>query len=441
MPQLLSLLLIGVVLTTAATSPAADWPHWQGPDRNGRTTEPSLYEDDRWVDPEPVWTAEVGEGGTSPIVADGRLYVLGWSDGHDNLFCLDAGTGKEVWRQSYPAPRYGRFAEGDKGVYSGPSSTPELDPQAGLLYTLSCDGELRCWAGADGKPVWRKNLYDEYRVPQRSEIKDKPRERRIGRSELRDYGYTTAPLAIGGHVLVEVGSPDALVVAFDGATGREVWRSEHRGAAGHTGGLVPMETSEGPAVALLAHREVAVVRTGGGTEGRTAALFPWESGFANNVQNPAADGSSLFVTTYHSHRATSRLDLTDDGLTEVWKANYSSRVGSPVVDGPFVYVAGPELYCLERDTGELIWKGGAFAEGASCVVTDDGRLVLLGSQGDLVLAEGGIAGGRYTELAKLELDGAEWWPHVVLAGGRVYAKDRAGKLLCFGRKASTTGSQ
>ncbi|MFN3981477.1 MAG: carbohydrate ABC transporter permease, partial [Caldilinea sp.] len=93
-----------------------------------------------------VFSLTGGGPGSATEVLSYLLYVLGWSDGNDHLFCLDAGTGKEVWRQSYPAPQYGRFAEGDKGVYSGPSSTPELDPQTGLLYTLSCDGELRCWA-------------------------------------------------------------------------------------------------------------------------------------------------------------------------------------------------------------------------------------------------------------------------------------------------------
>lgn len=426
-----------VLAVSAALSSAADWPHWQGPTRDGHTPEPSLYENGQWLNPDPIWTVDVGEGGTSPLVVGGRLYTLGWSDGNDTLLCLDAAAGAQIWQQAYPAPQFGRFAMGDQGVYSGPSSTPELDPAAGLLYTLGCDGELRCWHAANGKPVWRKNLYDEYGVTQRPWIKDKPRERRIGRSEHRDYGYTTAPLALNGQVLVEVGSPDALIVAFDGATGKELWRSKHAGFAGHTGGLVPMETSDGPAVAVLALREFAVVRTGKGHEGETAGLFPWESAFANNVQTPAAAGSAAFVTSFHSHRAIRRLDVAAGKAKETWKADVSSRVGSPVVDGRFLYLAGPELYCLDRDSGKLLWKGGAFAEGASCVACGDGRLVLLSSAGDLVLAEGTErSGGRYVELAKLHFEGAEWWPHVVIAAGRIYAKDRMGQLLCLGRKTS-----
>jgi outer membrane protein assembly factor BamB len=394
------------------------------------------------VNPTPVWTADVGEGGTSPVVAGGRLYTIGWADGHDTVLCLDAAAGKEIWKQSYPAPQFARFAEGDKGVYSGPSSTPELDLASGLLYTLGCDGELRCWKADDGAIVWRKNLYAEYGVPQRPFLKDVPRERKIGRSELRDYGYTTAPLALGGNVLVEVGAPDALVTAFDGRTGAEVWRSKHAGFAGHTGGLAPFESPDGPAIALLALREVAVISTAKDRAGETIATFPWETAFANNVQTPAADGASLFVTTYHTHRATARLDVAAGRMNEVWKADYSSRVGTPVLHGRFVYVAGPELYCFDRESGALAWKGGAFAEGGSVVVTGDDRLVVLGSQGDVILAESATRSPtEYLELAKVpRLSRSECWPHVVLADGRIYVKDRLGKLLCLARDDGNTAA-
>ena len=72
-----------------------------------------------------------------------RLYVMGWSGGQDALLCLDAATGREVWRQTYPAKPYGRHATGDEGWYKGVSSTPEFDPASGLLFTLSLRREPR----------------------------------------------------------------------------------------------------------------------------------------------------------------------------------------------------------------------------------------------------------------------------------------------------------
>ena len=48
-----------------------------------------------------------------------------------------------MWAARYRALEYGRFHAGDEGLYSGPSSTPEYDPQTRLLYTLGADGKRR----------------------------------------------------------------------------------------------------------------------------------------------------------------------------------------------------------------------------------------------------------------------------------------------------------
>src|SRR5207249_3743458 len=94
-----------------------------------------------WPGPQ-QWSAAVGTGGTSPVVVEGRLYVLGWQADREHVRCLDAATGKEVWTTSYSAPEYGRFHVGDENSYSGPCATPEYDPATGFLYTLGIDGDL-----------------------------------------------------------------------------------------------------------------------------------------------------------------------------------------------------------------------------------------------------------------------------------------------------------
>ena len=70
-----------------------------------------------------------------------------------------------MWSVNYKCPKYGRFHMGDEGLYSGPSSTPEYDPTTKLLYTVSTDGDLNCWdSGAEGKKLWGRNLYDDYKA-------------------------------------------------------------------------------------------------------------------------------------------------------------------------------------------------------------------------------------------------------------------------------------
>jgi hypothetical protein len=158
----------GSTLLVVAATIADDWPHWRGGSRNSHGGESSGWQGGEWIDPKPVWNANVGEGSTSPIVAAGRLYVLGWSDGRDRLHCLDAVSGKRLWTTEYAAPRHARHATGDEGLYSGPTATPEFDPATGSLYTLGSDGELACWdTRQNGKLVWRMNLYERFDAPQR----------------------------------------------------------------------------------------------------------------------------------------------------------------------------------------------------------------------------------------------------------------------------------
>jgi hypothetical protein len=94
---------------------------------------------------------------------------------------------------------------------------------------------------------------------------------------------------------------------------------------------------------------------------------------------------------------------------------------------------------MDLETGRKIWEGPRrFGDAGSCVVTSDERLILWTGRGDLVLAETARRSpGEYRELARTQtLFGTDVWPHVTLAGGRVFCKDREGHIVCFGFKHS-----
>lgn len=418
---------IAVLLAVGLVAPlaAADWPHWRGPTRDGRTDEPSGWADGRWLPDKPAWTAAVGVGASSPLVVGDRVYVLGHTAEHDVLRCLDARDGTAVWAVKYRGPTYGRFHAGDEAFYSGPSSTPEYDPTTKLLYTLGPDGDLRCRdTTADGKELWVVNLYDAYGMKQRP---------RIGRSPTRDYGYTSSPLVHGNWVLVEAGSARGTLVALDKRTGKEVWASELADEAGHTAGPVPITVEGVPCAAVLTLRNLAVIRLDAGNEGKTVAAFPWATEFANNVASPAVRDNFVLVTSAYNLNAICKLKITLGGATEVWRKKYPSKVCTPVIHGGHVYLAWQRIRCLDWETGEQVWEGGTVGDPGSCVVTTDDRLVVYGGNGKLALVETAKRSpAAYTELAARDrIFAASAWPHVALAGGRVYCRDRDGNLACF----------
>lgn len=420
------LLLTG--LTISALLPNArsgDWPHWRGAERNGHSSESSGYQaEGEWFPSKPAWKFEAGEGSTSPVVIEGKAYVMGWKDKRDRLVCLDLESGKRLWEQSYDTPRHGRFAAGDQGRYGGPTATPEYDAGTGLLFTLGSDGELRAWdLTAKGELAWRKNLYDEYNVKQRPKTG----------GGLRDYGYTTAPLLIGDSLVVEVGAESGTVMGFSAKTGEERWRSRHSGFAGHTGGLVPIEVEGIPAVAVLTLRELLVLRTDRGREGETIATHPWVSDWANNILTPMAQGNEVLISSYHTHRSIRKVAVSMGKTKKVWEELFASHVGSPVVSDGRIYFAGRRLYCLDFESGKLQWEGGIFGDGASLVHTADGRLFAFGGDCSLTVVESAKnSPDEYRELARFPgvTDGGpgDAWPHLVFSNGWILCKNRQGQL-------------
>jgi outer membrane protein assembly factor BamB len=423
-PVILGLLLI------AAAGPLAtadDWPHWRGPSRNGVSRESSGWTGADWLPQQPVWTAQVGSGGSSPIVVDGRVYTLGWDADRDLLQCRDAANGKLLWSQEYAAPAYGRHATGDEGLYSGPSSTPEYDPTTGRLFTLSLDGDLHCWdlrSQPPGQRLWRRNLYNDYGPRQRP---------RIGRQGRRDYGYTTAPLAYGDWVLVEVGAADGAVMAFDQQTGERRWASHNRDEAGHTGGLAPLVVEGVPCAAVLTLRRLLVLRLDPRRAGETVAEFDWETDFANNIASPAVFGNSVLVTSGYNHEELVRLRISLTGAEPVWRRPVHSKICTPVIHDGRIYWAFEQVRCLDWETGDELWSGGSFGDAGSCIVTADGRLIVWSGQGRLSLIESAQRSARELRVLadRPNLSTTDAWPHVVLAHGRLYCRDRGGILQCF----------
>src|SRR5690606_14448176 len=115
---------------------ASDWYRWRGPDLNGISKETDWLAQWPAEGPKQLWKANVGTGFSSVSVSEGRVYTMGNENDTDTVYCLDAKTGKEIWKHSYPCPL-------DPNVYEGgPNATPILDGKN--VFTLSRKGDLFC---------------------------------------------------------------------------------------------------------------------------------------------------------------------------------------------------------------------------------------------------------------------------------------------------------
>src|SRR5215472_808635 len=86
-----------------AIAAAADWPQWRGPNRDGIVE--TFSEPKAW--PEKLqrkWKIEIGEGHSSPVVADGKIYVHTRQGDRELLSCLRPDSGQAIWQEGYAAP-------------------------------------------------------------------------------------------------------------------------------------------------------------------------------------------------------------------------------------------------------------------------------------------------------------------------------------------------
>src|SRR5579864_6987952 len=100
--QMNTVLVLMAVFSTPDSSRADDWPRWRGPEGTGLSSE--AWKPETLARPKMLFHVQVGEGVCSLSVVAGRLYTLGNQGGQDVVSCLDAKTGKSLWRQVYRCP-------------------------------------------------------------------------------------------------------------------------------------------------------------------------------------------------------------------------------------------------------------------------------------------------------------------------------------------------
>src|SRR5215467_2084565 len=101
--------LLAVALTLPLLPSAAvradDWPQWRGLNRDGVCRETGLLESFPAGGLKVRWRAPVGWGFSSPVVAQGRVYLADSEvvkpKAKERIHCFDEATGKTLWTHVY----------------------------------------------------------------------------------------------------------------------------------------------------------------------------------------------------------------------------------------------------------------------------------------------------------------------------------------------------
>ncbi len=386
------------VVALASRAGAADWPHWRGPDRNGISKETDWL--DHWPkDGPPVaWRASVGTGFSAVSVSRGRLTTVGHADEKDTVWCLDAATGKELWKHSYDSEL------GDNYFDGGPTATPTVDGDN--VYTLSRWGDVFCFEAATGKVAWSKNVAKESgaRVP--------------------SWGFSGSPLVHDKLLVLNVGKAG---LALEKATGKVVWSSGDD-EAGYSTPLPFRKGNDGLALVSSGNGYAAVNLA----DGKAVWETRWVTRYGVNAADPIVDSGRVFLSSGYGKGAA--LFALDGDAKPVWqnKQLHNQFSSSVLLDGFLYGVDGDtteraELKCVEWKTGKVRWTREKFGSGA--LTAANGKLIVLSDRGELMVAKASPEG--FVPTAQAQVVKGKCWTAPVLADGRIYCRGASGELVCL----------
>ena len=376
---------------------ADDWPQWRGPARNGISAETGWSAEWPAEGPKVLWKAEVGLGFSSFSVAKGRVYTIGHANETDTVFCLDADKGHVIWYHAYPSEIGDKFYEG------GPSSTPTVDGDH--VYTIGKWGDLFCFDAARGRIVWSKNIAKE------------------SAAAIPAWGFGGSPLILGDVLYLNIGESG---IALEKATGKILWKSEE-GECGYTTPL-PFPGNEG---LLLFSSGKAFIAADAKT-GKESWRVKWMPQYGVNAADPVLhDGRMLISAGYGKGAALVRFGKSEPEI--LWQHRLLRLQMNPAVflSGSVYGVDGNDkektaLKCLDFESGVQKWAY-PLNNGGS-VTAADGRLIVLGGDGELMVGPASPEGFKPSARAKV-LEG-KCWTVPVLANGRIVCRNAAGQVVC-----------
>ena len=381
-----------------------EWPQWGGPTRDFKSNSKRLA--NRWPagGPRKLWVRPLGEGHSSIVSDNGRLYTMYRKGGREYVICLEARTGRTLWEHSYAAPFYPKM---DMSYGSGPHSTPVIS--GGFVFFVGTTGKLLCLNKTTGKEVWGHDLWGD-----------------LG-GTIINVGYSSSPVAYKNKIVVQVGGVGHSLIAFDRADGRIAWKAHNYRNSSSSPILISVDGQE--QLVVFMHSEVV------GVDPESGKLFwthPVAAGwnFHFNISTPVwGEGNLLFVSAAYGVGGRVLHLSQREGKTKVVELWQSERARvhkeNAIRVGDVIYAStghlGPAFFtAIDVKTGKILWQDRGFSH-ASFLYADD-KFIVLDEDGTLGLASPAPTGLKVH--SRVELLGGTAWTVPTLVGSTLYVRDR-----------------
>jgi len=380
---------------------AQDWPQWRGANRDGTIL--SYAEPKVW--PEQLtqkWQVNVGIGHSSPLLVQKKIYLLTRQGEQEVVTCLDLDTGKQVWRDAYPAPYTMNPVATAHG--KGPKATPVF--HAGKLFTLGISGILSGYDAGSGKLLWRREVAAEFKTTSPY------------------FGTATSPVVERGLVIAHVGGHDSgALTAFDIASGKTVWNWSGDGPAYAS----PIVVDLGGARQIVTQSQKNIIGVSV-ADGKLLWSLPFTTAYVQNIITPILFKDTLIFSGLD--KGVMAIRLVPGGgewkTEKVWENSAAAfYMSTPVLNGNLLFGLSHknrgQFVALDAATGKTLWTTtGREGENAAILTAGD-KLFLLTNNAELIVAR--VNSTAFEPLRRYTVANSPIWAHPLIMGRNILVKD------------------
>jgi len=389
-------ILVGLT-TLVPVAAGQDWPQWRGPSRDGALT--AFSPPGSW--PKGLtqrWRVDVGPGYATPLVVGDRIYVYSRQDEDEVMRALDAGSGKVIWRSSYPVSFKMNPATARHGP--GPKSTPTFAD--GRLFTLGMTGIVTAFDAETGKRLWQKPAPPVQPM----------------------FHTAMSPLVDGRLVIVHVGGHDnGALTAFDVATGEVRWSWNGDGPA--YGSPLVFDLGGTRQVVTFTQRNFVGVSV---ATGELLWSRPYTTQATTTSQTPILykdtvieTGRGNGITAFRVVRQGNQWKTENVWHTDEVSVHMSDAVAIDGVLFGLSHLNSGQYFGLDLDTGQVLWRSDPRQAEHAAIARAGHTILSLENDAELVVVRHSRV--KFDPIARYEVATSETWAQPAVSKNRLFVKD------------------